>query len=186
MATEREANPVAIEIDLLEPAAAEDAELVERLTDLINQVYVVAEEGIWQPGWARTNPAEVAGLIEAGEIAVTRLGEEIPGVVRVQSLDDGTGEFGMLAADPERRGIGIGRDLVQFSEQLSRDRGHKAMQLELLVPREWKHPSKVFLDEWYRRIGYEVIRTTEIDDMYPELAPLLATPCDFVVYEKAL
>jgi hypothetical protein len=60
------------------------------------------------------------------------------------------------------------------------------MQLELLVPREWSHPSKVFLNEWYTRIGYRIDRTGSIEDFYPALAPHLATPCDFIVYHKDL
>ena len=60
------------------------------------------------------------------------------------------------------------------------------MQLELLVPRTWRHPSKVFLDGWYRRIGYRVIRRTSVEELQPDLAPLLATPCEFAVYEKPL
>jgi hypothetical protein len=60
------------------------------------------------------------------------------------------------------------------------------MQLELLVPRGWTHPTKEFLAAWYMRIGYRVTRTGAIDEAYPALAPLLATPCDFVIYHKRL
>ena len=67
-----------------------------------------------------------------------------------------------------------------------RKRGRRAMQLELLLPREWQHPSKEFLKAWYGRIGYRLIRTTTIDEAHPHLAPLLATPCDFAIYEKPL
>jgi GNAT superfamily N-acetyltransferase len=111
---------------------------------------------------------------------------ELAGAIRVQALSDVTGEFGMLAADPEHRGNGVGTVLVDFAEQHSRDRGMRTMQLEVLTPRTWRHPSKVFLDEWYRRIGYRVAHTTRVDETYPDLAPLLATPCQFVVYEKPL
>jgi hypothetical protein len=31
-----------------------------------------------------------------------------------------------------------------------------------------------------------VVRTTSLDNAYPELAPQLATSCDFVIYEKPL
>lgn len=41
----------------------------------------------------------------------------------------------MLAVDPDRRGIGIGRDLVRFAERSCADAGLRTMQLELLVPR---------------------------------------------------
>ncbi len=60
------------------------------------------------------------------------------------------------------------------------------MQLELLVPREWRHPSKQFLKESYGRLGYRLLHTRGIDDAHPQLAPLLATPCELEVYEKPL
>ncbi|HEY6691399.1 MAG TPA: GNAT family N-acetyltransferase [Solirubrobacteraceae bacterium] len=173
-------------VSLLDPAAGGDAGLVEQLTDLINGVYATAEHGLWRDGATRTTPSELAGLIEAREIAVATVGGRLVGAVRVQAISDATGEFGMLVADPEYRGIGVGRALIAFAERHSRDRGLRAMQLELLVPRTWRHPSKVFLDDWYRRIGYRVIRTISLDDMYAELSPLLATPCELVVYEKPL
>jgi GNAT superfamily N-acetyltransferase len=175
-----------ISVELLDPAAAADPGLVERLTALVNAVYAASEDGLWLDEAVRTRPAEMAALIEAGQIAVATLRGRLAGSVRVQALSDVTGEFGLLAADPGHRGIGVGRELVTFAERISRDRGLQAMQLELLVPLTWTHPSKRFLDEWYRRMGYEVIRRTSVDELQPELAPLLATSCEFVVYEKAL
>jgi ribosomal protein S18 acetylase RimI-like enzyme len=180
----RSAGTVAVR--LLDPAAGGDAGLVEQLSELINGVYATAEHGLWRDGATRTTPSALAGLIEAREIAVATVGGRLVGAVRVQAISDATGEFGMLVADPQYRGIGVGRALIAFAERHSRDRGLRAMQLELLVPRTWRHPSKVFLDDWYRRIGYRVIRTISLDDMYAELSPLLATPCELVVYEKPL
>ena len=49
-----------------------------------------------------------------------------------------------------------------------------------------QHPNKEFLKAWYGRIGYRVIRTGRMDRAYPHLAPLLATPCDLLGYEKPL
>jgi hypothetical protein len=60
------------------------------------------------------------------------------------------------------------------------------MQLELLVPREWSHPSKEFLRGWYARRGYRLVRVTTLDEAYAHLAPLLATPCDLEIHEKPL
>jgi GNAT superfamily N-acetyltransferase len=175
-------------IELLSESACTDNRLVAELTELVNRVYAVAEEGLWVEGATRTTPEEMAGLIAAGEIAVAREGpdDRILGSVRIQQIDEGTGEFGMLVADPERRGQGIGRDLIRFAEDGFRRRGVPTMQLELLVPREWTHPTKEFLDAWYTRLGYRPIRSGRIDDDYPHLAPLLATPCDFVIYHKPL
>jgi ribosomal protein S18 acetylase RimI-like enzyme len=175
-----------IEVELLSRSARSDAALMERITELANEVYAVAEAGLWTDGASRTSVGEIDELTRAGEIAVARMGDKVVGCVRLQRLDERTGEFGMLCADPAHRGIGIGRELVRFAEQKSRADGVSTMQLELLVPREWTHPTKQFLAEWYSRMGYRVARTGTIDELYPDLAPLLATPCDFVIYRKEL
>jgi ubiquinone/menaquinone biosynthesis C-methylase UbiE/GNAT superfamily N-acetyltransferase len=182
----RAALDAVIETQLLPAAAGDDASLMKRITDLINEVYAVAEDGLWIDGATRTTPDELAELTKAGEIAVARLHGRIVGCVRVQRLDEQTGEFGMLVADPAYRGVGIGRELVRFAERKSTAAGLGTMQLELLVPRGWSHPTKEFLAAWYTRIGYRVARTGSIDEAYPALAPLLATPCDFVIYRKDL
>jgi GNAT superfamily N-acetyltransferase len=172
-----------IAVDLLEAA---DADLVDRLTRLINGVYTTAESGLWRDGATRTTASELADLIGARQIVVATRDGRLAGVVRVHDVADDASEFGMLAAAPEHRGTGVGRALLDFAERRSRERGSRAMRLELLGPRAWRHPSKEFLKAWYGRRGYRLIRTGSLDDAYPHLAPLLATPCDLDVYEKPL
>ena len=175
-----------IDVQIAPAEAAEDTALVSQLAALVNSVYAVAEEGLWADGTPRTTPAEMVGLIATGQIAVARAKEQIVGAVRIQRLDTGEGELGMLVADPTHRGTGVGRELVRFAERWSREQGLDTMQLEVLVPRQWSHPSKEFLKAWYTRVGYRPVRTGQIEDSYPDLAPLLATPCDFVIYHKSL
>ena len=175
-----------LEIALLEPAAAQDTAVVDRLAQLINDVYAVAESGLWREGMERTTAAELVQDIRAGEIVVATRDGEIAGALRLHDVADDMSEFGLLVADPAQRSTGVGRALLDFAEQHSRDRGLRAMQLELLVPREWSHPSKEFLIGWYGRRGYELARLTTMDDAYPHLAPLLATPCDLQIREKRL
>lgn len=174
------------EIDIVPATMADDQRLVGEITDLTNSVYAVAEAGLWVEGAARTTTAEVAEMIAGKEMTLARVDGRIVGSIRIQQLDDGVGEFGMLVADPDHRGEGIGRELVRFAEELSRRRGLDTMQLELLVPRDWTHPNKEFLDAWYTRIGYRPVRTGNFEQSYPQLEPLLATPCDFVIYHKPL
>jgi GNAT superfamily N-acetyltransferase len=174
---------LAISVRLLGP---EDGGLADRLADLVNVAYEASEDGLWRDGTQRTDADQMSGLVAAGEIAVATLDGDVVGSVRVHDVADDVSEFGILAGDPHRRGVGIGTALVDFAESRSRERGMRAMQAELLVPREFDHPSKMFLDAWYRRLGYRVIETRTVDDAHPELESLLATPCDFVVYEKPL
>jgi GNAT superfamily N-acetyltransferase len=176
----------ALKIEPLRPTAENDALVVGELTELVNTVYEAAEGDLWVAGTLRTTEADLAGDVRAGRIAVATVGDAIAGCVRIQRLDDATGEFGMLAADPARRGLGIGRELVRFAERTSAEAGCRVMQLELLVPRGWTHPAKKFLAEWYDRLGYRVTHRTAVADTLPELAPSLATPCDFLIYHKDL
>jgi ribosomal protein S18 acetylase RimI-like enzyme len=175
-----------LKISTLPPASADDDHLTGIVTNLVNEVYAAAEQGLWLDGTDRTTSGEVAQLIRAREITVARDGNRTVGCIRIQQLDSDTGEFGMLAAAPDQRRTGIGRQLVRFAEREILRSGRGVMQLELLVPRTWKHPSKEFLAGWYRRIGYSVTRRGTIDESYPQLAPRLATACDFVVYHKDL
>ena len=179
-------QPAALAVHLLAAAAGDDARLVDRLAGLVNDVYATAESGLWREGAKRTTAPVLAALIRAGEIAVATRNGELVGSVRIYDVADDVSEFGMLAAAPDQRSTGVGRALVAFAEEHGRERGRRAIQLELLVPREWRHPGKELLAAWYSRIGYRRVRTGSIEVTHPELAPLLATPCDVDVYEKPL
>jgi GNAT superfamily N-acetyltransferase len=173
-------------IEALSAITSNDRALMVDITELINIVYEESERGLWHQNAARTNLDEVIALTCAGELVIARRDRQLAGVVRVQQLDDDTGEFGMLAADPALRGQGIGRDLVHYAEQVTRASGRRYMQLELLVPRMWTLESKEFLAAWYHRLGYQLQRVGQIEEAYPDLAPLLCTPADFRIYRKAL
>jgi len=175
-----------LDIGMLPSVAADDAALMAQLTELINAVYAVAEKGLWVDGAARTTAEALTELARAGQVAVARVRGQIVGCIRIQLLGDGVGEFGMLAVIPASRGTGVGRDLVAFAEQAAKRRRCHTMQLEVLVPRAWTHPSKDFLTDWYTRSGYMLARVGAIEESYPELAPLLATPCDYMIYRKSL
>jgi GNAT superfamily N-acetyltransferase len=179
-------SPDALVVRLLEPAAADDGTLVAQLTSVINDVYLTAESGLWRPEATRTTASEVAELIRAGQIVVAGRGGEVVGSVRVHNVADDASEFGMLVAAPAHRGTGVGRALLDFVERRGRERGLRAIRLELLVPRTWSHPSKEFLGAWYGRRGYRIVRIERLEGPYPHLAPLLATPCDLQIREKPL
>jgi GNAT superfamily N-acetyltransferase len=173
-------------VEIVTAADAEDAAFVTRMTELVNRVYADAEQGLWRDGVQRTDRAEIAAMIRAGQLAVARRDGRVVGAVRVRRLDSGLGELGMLVADPDHRGAGVGRALVAFAETWARRQGLTRMQLELLVPQTWTHTVKEFLRGWYTRIGYREVGTGRFADSHPDLFPRLATPCDFVIFRKEL
>ncbi|MFD0782512.1 GNAT family N-acetyltransferase [Micromonospora azadirachtae] len=167
-------------------AVADEHDDVGFLVGLINRVYTESEYGVWRDGYERTNADEVAQFIKSRELLVARDGQAVIGALRVRRLADQLAEFGMLVAEPAHRGTGVGRRLVAHAEQWARDQDLRTMQLELLVPRAWTHPVKEFLNDWYTRIGYRKLRTTQLEEAYPALQPFLATESDFVIYHKDL
>ena len=137
----------AIAVGPLEASAGGDAGVVEELTELINGVYATAESGLWRDGTTRTTKAELADLIAARQIAVATREERIVGAVQLHDVTEDLSEFGMLVAAPEQRASGArpGAPRLRRTSQRRAWAGER-VQLQLLVPRGWRHPSKEFLE----------------------------------------
>jgi GNAT superfamily N-acetyltransferase len=173
-------------VQLLPAEAADDAALVEELAYLINAAYAIGEAGLWVDGWTRTTPAGVAAAVRDGGMLVAALDGRTVGCGSLQSLDGSTADLGLVSAAPDQWGSGVGREIVRSAEELMRSRGVATMQLDLLVPREWVHPEKDRLRAWYTRLGYRIVRTASFEEMALHEASLLATPCEFLLFQKAL
>jgi len=162
------------------------ADNIKRISDLINEVYDDAESGMWKRKGTRTNTAEIERLLRAQALILAEIDGVLVGLVNVNLMRDGVGEFGMLVTDLNHRGKGIGSALVNHAENWARDMACHTMRLELLTPRNWTHQSKEFLKKWYSRLGYEPQATESLETLHPELVPELATECDFTVWYKSL
>jgi GNAT superfamily N-acetyltransferase len=171
---------------VLAAAQANDEALVEDLVRLINEAYAVGEAGLWQEGATRTEPGEIAEAIRKGGMLAATLDGRLVGCAHVRPLDPDTADLGMVSAETDRWGSGIGRELVRAAEELARSRGVTTMQLELLVPKQGAHPEKDRLRDWYTRLGYQVVRTAPFEEVASHLEPQLAMPCEFLILRKPL
>jgi GNAT superfamily N-acetyltransferase len=162
------------------------ADRVKRLSGLINDAYDDAESGMWKRQGTRTSPAAVERLLRSQALILAEIDGILVGSVNVNLMADQVGEFGMLVADRNFRGTGIGSALVDHAEKWARERGCRTMRLELLTPRDWDHPSKEFLKQWYTRLGYVPTTTERLEELHPDLVPELATDCVFTVWHKSL
>ncbi|MBS9371452.1 GNAT family N-acetyltransferase [Rhodococcus sp. B50] len=171
-----------VEVERLEPLESD----VIAVTDLLNAVYAVAEDGMWVPGTTRTDPDEITRYAREGSIRIARSHGQVVGCIRVTPVDGTTAEFGMLASDPKVRGTGVGRLLIDAVESECAEQGFETMQLEVIRPRDTSHESKVFLDRLYTGLGYVPEEPTPLDTRHPELVSALAVPCETVVYRKSL
>jgi GNAT superfamily N-acetyltransferase len=162
---------------------AHDEAVAAELAALVDRAYAKGEAGLWTDGVDRTDEAEIAEAIRAGQMLVAR-GDRILGCLRTRALDDATSDVGLIGADAW--GAGTGRALLEAAENLARSRGATIMRLELLVPRAGTHPTKERLREWYTRRGYAVVDRVPFEDYVPQAAPLLAAPGDILLFEKPL
>ena len=159
---------------------------IDHLVDLINTAYDEAESGMWRRPGTRTNRDQVRELLTGRHLILAELNGATVGSVCVKLMDETVAEFGMLVADSEHRGLGIGSLLVRAAEEWAKSKNRRTMRLELLTPRSWAHPSKEFLKRWYTRIGYVPQFTEPLEKTHPELIGELATECDFTVWYKPL
>jgi GNAT superfamily N-acetyltransferase len=175
-----------VAVALLDGRAAADAGLLAALREIVNDAYARGEVGLWREGSERIAEEDLRALVASGQLAAAREDGRVVGCVRVSSPDARTAELGLLAVAGERAGSGVGRALMAFADDVARERGHTAMRLTLLVPREGSHPCKVRLEDWYRRQGYRVVGRADFAATHPEPAALLAIACDLVTFERAL
>jgi GNAT superfamily N-acetyltransferase len=178
----------------VEKSLAEDEVLA--LVQLINDVYDDAEASMWKVQGYCTTLQEVNYLIQKRKLIVAKIGSSSGKVVGVGCIkveriinvdaDEQTttiGGLGMMVVDPVQRGNRIGCHLIQAAEDWAMQQGYSTMQLEMLTPRHWKHPSKEFNKAWYSRLGYVPKNTVPFGEDH---AQMLATECDFTIWHKNL
>ncbi|KAI4859840.1 hypothetical protein F4820DRAFT_138719 [Hypoxylon rubiginosum] len=191
-------------IELPPASVADDAIYVATLVDIINAAYNETEADIFKPGYVRTTPQGVEEILRAGELAVASVpaaaasssppagssGRVPVGCISIKKLGATRAELGMFAVGPAQRGTGLGRDLIAFAERWCRDAlggpGVAVAQLDLLVPTHVEHAFKARLGAWYGRLGYRMVGSRDFALDYPRLAPLLAGPTEYRVFEKTL
>jgi ribosomal protein S18 acetylase RimI-like enzyme len=178
---------MSVRLEALTEASEEE---ISRLVEMINEAYDKSEHGMWKVEGFRTDRKEVEDLVTSGRLLVAKGGppggESICGCVKIDQIDDSTGGLGMLVVDSQSQGQGLGRKLVEAAEERAQRQGHRQMQLEVLAPKTWKHPSKEISKAWYARMGYAPQSTRCFEEDHPKVIPILATKCDFTIWKKTL
>lgn len=183
-----------IYLSLLPVSTADDASVVAHLTRIINEIYGKAETGMFCASHSRTNVLEVKALIHSQQLMVASSSavtsslpcDNIMGCIRVAMLSPTMGTLGLLCTIPRARHEGVGKRLVSAAESHCCNLGATSMRLELLVPLNYELPLKVWIQAWYERLGYTVIRDEDIMLNFARLAPNLVTPVVFRIFEKQL
>ena len=162
---------------------------IDRAYSLLIIAYAETEKEIWGENYSRLSLNEFNALIDANEIYFARLEGDIVGSIHVSRMDEESFSFGLLSADFERKGLGIGRKLIKTVENHAKREGAKFMKIEILRPSNVELPQKKQLDEWYRRQGYEFLNSMSFVERKPDKAEKalnLITETQFDCYQKEL
>lgn len=170
----------------LKIASSNDNINITALVNMINAVYRKSEHNIWIAEYNRISEALLREIINQQQLLVAQLKNEIIGCIHLEPIDLELYKFKMLAVIPNHKGTGLGSKLVKFAEHTAKSKGVKTMQLELLVPTDFIHPDKVFLHNWYTKIGYKEMATYDVDYVHDGISQFLKTDCKAIVYQKPL
>lgn len=173
-----------IDVDL--KIASQQDSNITALVNMINAVYRNAEDDIWQKEHLRVSKERLLEIISKQELLLAYIGNDVAGCIHLEPTDKALYKFKMLAANPKYKGIGIGSKLVQFAEETAISYGAKTMQLELLVPTGFIHQDKVFLHNWYSKIGYVKKSVHSVDYCHDGISQFLKVDCEAIVYQKPL
>jgi GNAT superfamily N-acetyltransferase len=167
----------------------EDAKSFNNQYNLLIHAYKVTEKDIWGENYVRIEVEEYKELIEKEIVFTAKLDDEIVGTILLSNHGNQTFSFGLLAADFSKKGMGIGRKLIEAVENEAIRQGANKMVLEILKPENQFVAVKQQLAAWYERLGYSHLKTVSFIDLKPdksEKAKLLITPSVFDCYEKKL
>jgi N-acetylglutamate synthase-like GNAT family acetyltransferase len=124
----------------------------------------------------RTDEERMAGMMRTGEFLLAENASgHIVGCVYTEIRGD-RGYFGMLAVDPSRQGIGLGKVIVEAAENHCRSRGCVAMDICVLSLR-------TDLPPFYRKLGYSETGTEEFAPSRPLNG---CAECHSIIFSKPL
>ncbi|GAB5418047.1 MAG: hypothetical protein Crog4KO_31270 [Crocinitomicaceae bacterium] len=162
---------------------------VQRLYEIMIHGYRVTEVDIWGEDYSRMFPEEFQEIIDRKELIGAWIADVPVGSIHTYRLNENTFAFGLFSVDFNFKGQNIGRKLIEAAEELAKERGATFMELEILRLRDKELTAKRQLHDWYVRLGYELISTTDFVDRKPdkaEKASNFIAPSVFDCYRKRL
>jgi len=157
--------------------------------DIMRHAYRVTEVEIWGDTYSRIGLDKFVSFIKRGEIIIARFDGEIVGSIYTYRLHENAFSFGLLSADFDKKGLGIGRKLIEAAEDHALKCGAEYMEIEILRAKNFDIPSKVLLHKWYLRQGYVFLESLNFVVRKPEesaKAVRLLVPSVFDCYRKVL
>ena len=162
---------------------------IQRLYDIMIYAYKVTEVEIWGEDYKRMLLDEFLQVIDKGELIGVWYDGIPVGSIHAYPLNESTYAFGLFSVDFAFKGKNIGRALITAAEEKAVSDGAAFMELEILRLKDKDLEVKKQLHDWYLRLGYQHISTTDFVDRKPnkaEKAKSFVAPSVFDCYRKSL
>lgn len=121
----------------------------------------------------RTNVENVTEMFQKGEYLLAELDGQTAGCVYFEKRGE-RAYFGMLSVEPDRKGSGLGKFLIDAVENHAREEGCVAMDITVVNLRTELPP-------FYRRFGYEIS-----GELPPPERMRSRIPCHLIKMSKSL
>jgi GNAT superfamily N-acetyltransferase len=157
--------------------------------EIMRHAYRVTEVEIWGDTYSRIGLDKFVSFIKREEIIIARIDGEIVGSIYTYRLRENAFSFGLLSANFDKKGLGIGRKLIVAAEDHALENAAEYMEIEILRAKDFDIPSKVMLHEWYLRQGYVFLESVDFVARKPQesaKAVRLLVPSVFDCYRKVL
>eukprot|EP00045_Choanoeca_perplexa_P020565 m.4658 g.4658 ORF g.4658 m.4658 type:complete len:187 (-) comp7098_c0_seq1:51-611(-) len=168
---------------------------VKVIIGMVNAAYDYGEKGMWNEGFTRTTKEGVIELLDARKLLVAKQKDAIIGCIKLDpsyktQRHNGTpahmAEIGMLAVSSDLRRHGLGKKLMTAAIVAAQAAKCNGIELQLVQPKDWTHPVKAFLAQWYASLGFELVGEQDDVAEFFRIAQYLATEVKVAVYELML
>ena len=166
-----------------------DEQTLSQVYAILIHAYAETEVEIWGQNHIRISKQKFTTLIERNEIFGAFIENQPVGSVRLFKKTSETFSFGLLSADLNMQGKGIGNSLVSHIETVAKQKGATYMDIEILKAVALETPFKKKLKKWYTKLGYSFTHSSSFTELKPtiaEKAKNLVQPCVFDCYQKVL
>jgi N-acetylglutamate synthase-like GNAT family acetyltransferase len=142
---------------------------IPKIVALVNRAFQVEAFFLMNE---RTDVANVTEMFQKGEFLLAEIEGQMLGCVYLEKRGD-RAYFGMLSVEPNRKGFGLGRFLIDAVEERARLQGCVAMDITVVNLRTELPP-------FYQKFGYEISGELPATHMRSRI------PCHLIQMSKSL
>ena len=164
-------------------AKIEECTFIKKHAD---KVYYKNEIDFWEKDYFRISKEECLTFIKNNELFVLDDEGEILGFVCIKKVNPEILSFSMLTIIEKHQKKGCGNIILEYIIRKAKKGNFNKITIEILCAKNWKHPQKEFLIQWYTKHGFIFKREFSFEKLYPSHAKYMKSKLVFKEYCKPI